>query len=56
MGRQDESCRHCGAVWAIHGASPDDGNSLRERTAHVLDTRARRRAARARRDRHTDDR
>jgi hypothetical protein len=54
MAREDESCWRCGAVWATHAAAaPDDGSSLRDRTAHVLYARARRRAARARRDRHT---
>ena len=49
MARDDESCWRCGAVWATHAAAkPDDGSSLRARTAHVLDARARRRAARAR--------
>jgi hypothetical protein len=51
---QDDTCRRCGAGWAVRATNPsDDGGSLRERTAHVLDTRARRRAARAHRDRHT---
>jgi hypothetical protein len=49
---QDDTCRRCGAV----SAKPhDDGSSLRERTAQVLDTRARRRAARTQRGRHTAD-
>ena len=54
VARQDETCWRCGAGWAAPAAKPsDDGSSLRERTAHVLDARARRRAARAHRDRHT---
>ena len=54
MARQDETCRRCGAGGAAGVAKPsDNGSSLRERTAHVLDTRARRRASRAHRDRHT---
>ena len=52
MAPQDDTCRRCGAV----SAKPhDDGSSLRERTAQVLDTRARRRAARTQRGRHTAD-
>jgi hypothetical protein len=53
MAPRDETCWRCGAVWVTRAAKPhDDGSSLRERTAHVLDTRARRRAARGHRDRH----
>ena len=56
MAPQDETCRRCGAGSVTRAAPrPDDGSSLRERTAQVLDTRARRRAARTRRGRHTAD-
>jgi hypothetical protein len=54
IGPQDETCWRCGGGWVTHAAPrPDDGSSLRERTVHVLDVRARRRAARAHRDRHS---
>lgn len=56
MAPQDKTCSRCGAGWAmVTHAAPrhDDGSSLRERTARVLDTRARRRTERAHRDRHT---
>jgi hypothetical protein len=47
MAPRDVTCWRCGAVWVTRAATPhDDGSSLRERTAHVLDTRTRRRAAR----------
>ena len=56
MAPQDDTCRRCGAVSATRAAKPhDDGSSLRERTAQVLDTRARRRAASTQRGRHTAD-
>ena len=56
MAPNDETCWRCGAVWVTRAAPrPDDGSSLRERTAQVLDTRARRRAARTQRGRHTAD-
>jgi hypothetical protein len=53
MAHEDESCRRCGAVRVTRAAPSDDGSLLRKRTDHVLDTRARRRMARARRDRHS---
>jgi len=53
MAPQDETCWRCGGGWVTHAAPrPEDGSSLRERTADVLDMRAHRRAARAHRDRH----
>ena len=53
MAPQDETCWCCGAGCVTNAApGPDDGSSLRNRTAHVLDVRAHRRAARAHRDRH----
>ena len=54
MAPQDETCWRCGADWVTDDAAqqPDDGSSLRERTTHVLDMRAHRRAARAHRGRH----
>ena len=53
MAPQDETCWRCGAVELTQAAKPhDDGSSLRDRTAHVLDMRAHRRAARAHRHRH----
>jgi ribosomal protein L40E len=56
MAPQEETCRRCGAVWMTRAAKPhDDGSSLRERTAQVLDTRARRHASRAQRGRHAAD-
>jgi hypothetical protein len=57
MAPQDETCWSCGGGWVTHAAPhPDDGSSLRERTTHVLDMRAHRRAARAHRERHPDAR
>jgi predicted amidophosphoribosyltransferase len=53
MAPQDETCWRCGGGWVTHAAPrPDDGSSLRKRTAHVLDMRAHRRAASPQRDRH----
>jgi hypothetical protein len=56
MARQEASCWRCGAAWDADSATPAAApperlDSLRARTAHVLDTRAGRRAASARRDR-----
>jgi hypothetical protein len=55
MARQESSCWCCGAAWdagpATRAAAPPEPlDSLRARTGHVLDTRAGRRAASARRD------
>jgi hypothetical protein len=56
MARQEASCWRCGAEWDAAAAAPvaaprERLNSLHARTGHVLDTRAGRRAAAARRDR-----
>jgi hypothetical protein len=56
MARQEASCWRCGAACdagrATRAAAPPEPlGSLRARTGHVLDTRAGRRAASARRDR-----
>jgi hypothetical protein len=56
MAPQDKTCWRCGAVWVTRAAPrSDDGSSLRERTAQVLDTRARRRAASTQRGPRTAD-
>ena len=56
MARQETSCWRCGAACEAGPATPAAApterlDSLRARTGHVLDTRAGRRAASARRDR-----
>jgi hypothetical protein len=56
MARQETSCWRCGAEWDAVAATPvaaapERLDSLRARTGHVLDTRAGRRAAAARRGR-----
>jgi hypothetical protein len=53
MARQESRCWRCGAAWT---ASPplqraEDLDALRARTGHVLETRAARRTASARRER-----
>jgi predicted amidophosphoribosyltransferase len=50
MAPDDETCPRCGDEVTSAAPRPDDGNSLRERTTHVLDMRAHRRAARTHRD------
>jgi hypothetical protein len=52
MARQESSCWRCATVWTASAATPpDELNALRVRTGHVLETRAARRTASARRER-----